>query len=180
MEIESTEFAGVFILHNFTQSDNRGSFTKIYNQKAFGAKGLPLTLEESFYSTSVKGVVRGMHFQLPPEDHVKLVTVLSGSIIDVIIDLRKDSKTYQKHKTILLSKDNNKSIYIPRGFAHGFRSLEDGTITLYNVSKGYNPSLDKGILYNSFGYNWETKNLKISQRDLEHPSLEQFCRINPF
>ena len=121
-----------------------------------------------------------MHFQLPPHDHEKLVFVPIGSIIDVVVDLRKNSSTYKKHISVELCEENKKSIYIPKGLAHGFKSLTDQTVTVYNVTSEYSKNEDEGIHFNSFGFDWEVNDPIISNRDLDFQSLESFCLKNPF
>ncbi len=165
MEIVNTELKGVFFVKNFIYEDNRGVFCKVYNNKAFKKKGLCYKFEESFYSVSAKNVIRGMHFQIPPFDHDKLVYVPKGKIIDVILDLRTTSKTYGDFISVELSEENRNSIYIPAGFAHGFKSLKDNTIAVYNVSTIYNPNYNSGIKWNSFGMKWNTDDPIISDRD---------------
>ena len=103
-----------------------------------------------------------MHFQLPPHDHEKLVYVPKGSVLDVIIDLRKKSKTYKQHICVKLSDKNKKSIFIPKGLAHGFKSMKDGTVTIYNVTSEYSADFDSGIKFDSFGFDWKCKNFIIS------------------
>ena len=153
MKTEITSIEGVFIIENFKAEDNRGRFVKTFNKKEFLKNNLSIDIKESYYSTSKKNVIRGMHSQLPPHDHYKLVYVAHGSILDVVIDLRHKSKTFKNIVSVELSSDNGKSIFIPKGCAHGFKSLEDGTITIYNVSSGYEPEFDEGIRYNSFNFN---------------------------
>ena len=121
-----------------------------------------------------------MHFQLPPHDHEKLVYVPKGSILDVIVDLRKKSKTYKQHVSIKLSEENKKSIFIPKGLAHGFKSIKDGTITVYNVASEYNADFDSGIKFDSFNFNWNSEEIVMSNRDKEFKSLDSFSEINPF
>ena len=180
MKINSTKLEGVFIIDNFNATDERGSFIKTFNSNTFKENGLVFEIRESYYSVSNKNVIRGMHFQLPPNDHEKLVYVTKGSIIDVVLDLRKNSKTYKQHISINLSKDNNKSIFIPRGLAHGFKSLECGTITVYNVSSGYNSESDNGVKFDSFGFDWKVNNFIMSVRDKSFQSLDLFCENNLF
>jgi dTDP-4-dehydrorhamnose 3,5-epimerase len=165
MTIEKTHLEGVYIINNFSTIDDRGMFVKTYNKGAFQDLNLDFEIRESFFSVSKKNVIRGMHFQLPPFDHEKLVFVPKGSLIDVVVDLRKKSSTYKKFISVELSEGNRKSIFIPKGLAHGFKSLEDNTITVYNVSSEYNPKADAGISYDSFGFDWQIKKPIISDRD---------------
>jgi dTDP-4-dehydrorhamnose 3,5-epimerase len=180
MNIESTILEGVFIIKNFYASDDRGLFVKTFNKNFFFELNLNFEIKESYFSVSKNNVIRGMHFQLPPFDHEKLVFVPKGSIIDVVVDLRKNSSTYKKYISVELSDKNKKSIYIPKGLAHGFKSLEDNTITVYNVASEYNPKADAGIHYKSFGFEWEVEEPTISQRDAEFIGLNSFCENNPF
>ena len=180
MTVESTILEGVYITTNFNVNDDRGLFVKTFNKNTFKENNLDFKIRESFYSISNKNVIRGMHFQLPPNDHEKLVYVPKGSIIDVVIDLRKESKTFKKFISVELSEENKKSIFIPKGLAHGFKSLKNNTITVYNVSTEYNDKSDQGITYNSFGYNWNVKDPLLSERDKTFLSLNDFLTNNPF
>lgn len=165
MKILNSKIDGVFLIENFMQKDSRGSFSKTFNNNAFSELGLCSVFAESYYSVSNNGVIRGMHFQLQPMDHEKLVFVPKGQIVDVVLDLRKDSKTYGICDEFIISAENSSSVYIPKGCAHGFKSMDDGTITVYNVSTIYDAKLDFGIRWDSFGYDWGIKEPVISQRD---------------
>lgn len=180
MNVEKTPFEGLYVISNFYAEDVRGAFCKTYNKEFFNAYGIDFEIRESFYSISRKGVIRGMHFQLPPFDHNKLVYVPAGKIMDVVIDLRKSSTTYLKFYSIELSSDNKKSLFIPTGFAHGFKSLQDHTITLYNTSSEYNPNFDTGVLYDSFDFKWNEQAPSLSERDMMFPTVSDFCSNNPF
>ena len=180
MKLIETKLEGVYIIENFHAKDNRGSFTKTYNKEFFEKNNLCGEFEESYYSISKKDVIRGMHFQLPEDDHEKLVYVPKGKIEDVILDIRKNSKTYGKSISIELSSENNRSIYIPKGLAHGFKSLEKDTITVYNVSTVYSPKNDFGINWNTFGHEWEISDPIISDRDNQLITFKEFKKINPF
>ena len=167
MKIEKTILEGVFIIKNFNASDDRGLFVKTFNKNMFQEMKIDFDIKESYFSVSKKNVIRGMHFQLPPFDHEKLVFVPKGSIIDVVVDLRSNSTTYKKYIFVELSDKNKKSIFIPKGLAHGFKSLEDETITVYNVATEYNPEADAGIHYDSFSFDWKVEEPIISKRDTE-------------
>jgi dTDP-4-dehydrorhamnose 3,5-epimerase/CDP-3, 6-dideoxy-D-glycero-D-glycero-4-hexulose-5-epimerase len=180
MTIEKTILDGVLILNNFFAEDKRGVFVKTFNSNNFSDNNINFEIRESYFSISQKDVIRGMHFQLPPHDHQKLVYVPQGAIIDVVVDLRKDSETYKKFISVELSQENRKSIFIPKGMAHGFKSLEDNTITVYNVSTVYNPDSDSGIRFDSFGFDWITLNPIISKRDMNLDSMHLFDSKNPF
>lgn len=180
MGIEETELKGVFVIHNFNADDYRGTFVKTYNKNAFSDKQIDFEIRESYFSNSHKNVIRGMHFQLPPHDHEKLVYVTSGAVLDVILDLRRESPTYGNYITIELSYESRKSIFIPKGLAHGFKSLKDNTIMVYNVATEYNPEADFGIKYDSFGFNWHGEEHTISERDLSFLTFNEFKQTNPF
>ena len=169
----STGFDGLFIIENKFFNDSRGSFVKLFNCEIFSEKKLNFEIREYYYTISKKNVIRGMHFQKPPYDHDKLVHVSNGSIIDVVVDLRQSSKTFGKYFEILIDSPD-KSLFIPKGFSHGFKALENNTLIQYFVSSEYNKIMDTGIHYNSFGYDWNIKNPIISERDL---SFDTFIDI---
>lgn len=174
MKLISTKLEGVYIIENSIFSDNRGSFIKTFHKDFFENNNLCGGFKESYYSISKKNVIRGMHFQMPPNDHEKLVYVLKGEIEDVIVDLRKGSKTSGHHISMILSEHNRKSVYIPKGLAHGFKSVENDTITVYNVSSVYNNESDFGINYNSFNFDWKCEKPIISDRDRSFIDFKNF------
>lgn len=174
MNIKATNLSGCFILEPIIHNDERGEFTKIYNKSLFMEAGISDSIKEQFYTYSKKNVIRGMHFQVPPHDHSKLVTCFSGEIMDVVVDLRKGSKTYGKYDSFRLSKKNGHIVYIPSGMAHGFLSLTDNCGVLYNTSEEYSPSHDKGIHWDSFGFRWPVNKPTVSDRDNNHPILSGF------
>lgn len=173
MQKIGTDFKDLYILQSKIFSDDRGSFIKTYNQSIFKNLNIDIDIKERYFSVSQKNVIRGMHFQAPPDDHVKLVNVLYGSIIDVVLDIRSKSETYGNYFKLKLSANDGKTLYIPAGFAHGFLALEDNTVVEYNQTTEYAPDNDTGIHYNSFGYNWEVKNPIVSDRDKSLLKLEQ-------
>jgi dTDP-4-dehydrorhamnose 3,5-epimerase len=174
VKITDTALKGVHIIDNFAAHDERGTFVKTFNKRDFENSYLDFNIRESYFSVSHKNVLRGMHFQLPPSDHEKLVYVASGSIIDVVVDLRKNSSTYANYIAIELSALNKKSIFIPKGLAHGFISTKDDTITVYNVATEYNVNADCGIKFDSFGFDWGVDNPIMSKRDLQFESINKF------
>lgn len=180
MNIEKTALEGVYIINNFVAEDDRGTFVKTFNKQNFINNELNFDIRESYFSISHKKVIRGMHFQLPPNDHEKLVYVPQGAITDVMVDLRKNSVSYKKFIAVELSAENRKSIFIPKGLAHGFKSLKDNTITVYNVATEYDSKSDQGIKYDSFGFDWQSNEVIMSTRDKEFFTLEHFCENNPF
>ena len=170
----STPLEGLFELQPIVRGDNRGSFVKIFHANIFAELELATDFREEYYSTSIKNVLRGMHFQTPPADHVKLVTCLEGAVKDVIVDLRKSSATFGKHCSFELSAEKANMLYIPKGLAHGFLTLSERAIMLYNVTSVYSPENDKGILWSSCGIDWQCDVPIISARDQRHPTLTEF------
>lgn len=168
------EIEGVKIFSLPVSQDLRGNFIKIYNQHTYKEAGIVMDLREQYYSISHKDVIRGMHFQTPPYACDKLVTVMSGAIIDVVLDIRKNSSTYLKWITVRMEADKPSALYIPAGCAHGFLSLEDHTCMLYNVSNVFNKDCDTGIRWDSFGYEWDIKTPVLSDKDKNLIPLNQF------
>lgn len=178
MKIIDTPIQGLKILEPKVFEDIRGQFVKTFTDEFFKLQGLDINIKETYYSISHKNVIRGMHFQKPPDEHIKLVYVPQGEIIDVVLDIRKNSPSYGKFFEIKLSAENNKVLIIPKGLAHGFKSLKNNTNVTYMQTSCYSPNNDKGINYNSFGFDWKCSNPKLSDRDLSFPSLNDF--ITPF
>lgn len=174
MKIKAIPLAGAYEIDMAFAQDARGIFIKTFNCVQLKDAGIEFNLQESYYSTSHQNVIRGMHFQLPPHQHSKIVFCPCGSIIDVILDLRIQSSTYGMFHTIEMNEHNHKAVYIPEGFAHGFKALTDDAMTYYLVSSVYDKEHDTGILYNSFGYDWEIPKPIISLRDLSFLSLANF------
>ncbi|OSZ79495.1 dTDP-4-dehydrorhamnose 3,5-epimerase [Chitinophagaceae bacterium IBVUCB1] len=171
---EALPLEGAFLITMPRFADERGVFIKPFNDATFQQAGIGFTLHESYFSTSKKDVIRGMHFQLPPHQHSKVVYCPQGEILDVIIDLRKESPTYGQYYAHELSAENHKAYFIPEGFAHGFKALTEDAMTYYLVSSGYHKESDTGILYNSFGFDWGVANPIVSERDLSFIRLEDF------
>lgn len=178
MRVDNTEIEGVKVIHQFRHDDERGAFVKPFHRADFLENGIDFELKESFYSTSMKGVVRGMHFHSPPKQHAKIVFCTAGCILDVALDLRKESATYGKYVTQELCFENNQALYIPEGFAHGFVGLTKQSTAFYFVSGEYNQEADGGVRYNSFGMDWGVESPILSPRDLAFEKLEDF--VSPF
>jgi len=174
MFFEKCKLQGCYLIKSDKFDDKRGSFTKTYHKNLFQEYDLDFLMKEQFFTVSAKDVLRGMHFQLPPYDHIKLVTCLTGCVLDVILDLRKSSKTFYQFETFKLSDDNAHILYIPSGIAHGFLSLEPNSSMLYSTSTVHEPKADCGIHWNSFGFAWPCEHLIISERDQQHPALCDF------
>jgi dTDP-4-dehydrorhamnose 3,5-epimerase len=174
MKTIQSKLKNCYLMQTDICKDDRGLFNKTYHQEMFKKEGVDIDIKEQFYTVSSKNVLRGMHFQLPPYHHDKLVSCLSGSIMDVVLDLRKTSKTYKQFDVFELKENDGQIIYIPSGVAHGFLSLEDNSGVLYNVSKVYHPKFDCGISWDSFNFDWKCSNPIISERDQKHMALSQF------
>jgi len=175
MNFHPTSLDGVFLIDLIHHQDERGSFIKTFHDDSFKQHGIDFTMAESFYSTSAKGVIRGMHFQLPPHDHDKIVYCTTGVVLDVVLDLRKDQSTFGQYVLLELHADNPKAVFIPKGLAHGFAGLSDEPSTLvYNTGTVHNSDADAGVRWDSFGFSWPIEEAVISERDRSFPALEQF------
>jgi dTDP-4-dehydrorhamnose 3,5-epimerase len=173
MKFEKLDIEGCYLVKNFVSHDNRGAFVKTFIEEEFRNVGLQTEFKESYYSLSKKNVIRGMHFQTPPHEHDKLVYVTNGEILDVVLDIRKASKTFGHSISVRLNALSD-SIYIPQGCAHGFLTLTTEATVVYNVSSVYNPLADGGILWDSFGFEWKINDPIISNRDSVFESFMTF------
>jgi dTDP-4-dehydrorhamnose 3,5-epimerase len=178
MKIINEPLQGVKILNPFVFEDARGSFVKPFHEDQLLAHGIAMRVREEFYTTSAQNVLRGMHFQMPPHAHQKIIYCIRGRVMDVLLDLRHSSPTFGKSVSLELSADNHHVLYIPIGFAHGFLSLEDHSCLVYKTDAVHAPQHDVGILWNSFGYRWPVQEPLISARDLTHAEFSEFC--SPF
>lgn len=165
MNIIRTKLDSVFEIQNKKFEDERGVFIKTFHEDIFKEHGLETDFKESFFSISRKGVLRGMHFQLPPHDHAKLVYVTCGEILDVAVDIREGSFTYGQYFATILSQENAKSLYIGKGYAHGFLTLSESATVVYLTSTVHSPENDTGIHWDSFGFDWGIKKPIVSERD---------------
>ena len=176
----NTLIDGCYHVKTKVLDDERGYFIKSFQKSTF--KNSPIHREinftETYYSLSKRGVIRGMHFQSPPAQLDKLVHVSVGSILDVVLDLRKESPTFGKHFSFELNEHSGDCIFIPQGCAHGFLTLSTEAIVNYQQTHEYSPQHDHGILWNSFGMNWGEPSPIISKRDLNFQTWEQFAQ-NP-
>lgn len=153
--------------------DLRGVFVKTMTRSLFAEVGLSLEFAEEFYSVSRKDVIRGMHFQVPPHDHVKLLYCAVGTVLDVLLDLRRGAG-YGRVASIELSAAHPHVLVIPKGVAHGFRSLTDNSLLIYKTSAEHASSHDRGLLWNSFGFDWGAAEPILSDRDRAHPPFAAF------
>jgi dTDP-4-dehydrorhamnose 3,5-epimerase len=174
MEIIKTELAGVHVIRPRIFKDARGSFVKTFHAGWFREQGMDFEPCEEFFSTSAKNVLRGMHFQLPPAAHAKLVYCIAGRALDVVLDIRKNSSTFGCCHAREINDRNREIVFIPVGFAHGFLALEDGATMVYQTSTVHSPAQDAGIVWNSFGFGWPVTNPVVSDRDRTFPALKDF------
>lgn len=172
--VKETSIQGCYEIQPSIFDDVRGRFVKIFHMDEYVRLGLETSFREEYYSRSHLGVIRGMHFQTPPSDHVKLVYCVHGEVQDVALDLRKGSPTYGKSIGIVLSAEKGNFIYLPKGIAHGFCTRSESATLVYKVSTVYDPKHDTGILWSSFGMKWPVSNPIVSSRDASFPMLDQF------
>jgi len=174
--------SGVILIDPLVHGDDRGYFVEIYRQDLFEeAVGYQVNFVQDNESKSTKGVLRGLHYQVPPFAQSKLVRVLEGKVLDVAVDIRKSSPTFGQHISIELSSENMRQIFIPKGFAHGFAVLSEIAIINYRVDNLYSPEHEKGIAFNDLKLNidWRFKmeELKLSEKDRLHPNLEEVIEL---
>ncbi|WP_198013085.1 dTDP-4-dehydrorhamnose 3,5-epimerase family protein [Citrifermentans bremense] len=169
---------GCFELLPRKMEDSRGSFVKTFHRNAFEEHALETGWQEEYYSVSHKRVLRGLHFQLPPHNHTKLVYCVSGVVLDAVVDLREGSPRYGQFALFNLDATKANMIYIPKGCAHGFYTLSDSATIVYKVSTVYSPDHDAGILWNSVSPIWPDPDPILSQRDRAFPPFASF--VSPF
>lgn len=177
MTFTRTAIPDVILCEPTIHGDKRGYFIETFRQdKLESFLGFKVHFCQDNESKSSKGVLRGLHYQLPPAAQTKLVRVIQGSVLDVAVDIRKGSPTFGKYVSVRLTANNKKQLFVPRGFAHAFVVLEDNTIFAYKVDNYYSPENDRGIAYNdaSISIDWgiDTTQLKLSEKDTKQPNLQ--------
>jgi len=174
-EFIGLEIEGLVLIKPKVFYDNRGFFMETYTKKEFESHGIKIEFVQDNHSWSIKNTLRGLHFQKQPHAQAKLIRCISGEIIDVAVDLRKDAKTFGKHVKVNLSAENKNMLYIPEGFAHGFLVLSDYAEIIYKVSKFYNKDADSGIIWNDPDLNidWAAKSPLLSDKDAKWPRLSE-------
>lgn len=176
MKFTRTQIPDVVIIEPTVHGDSRGYFAETFRaDKLEKFLGYKINFCQDNESKSSKGVLRGLHYQLPPSAQTKLVRVIQGSVLDIAVDIRRDSPTFGQHVSITLTASNKKQLLIPRGFAHGFVVLEDETIFAYKVDNYYSPKNDRGIAYNDPDLNIDWKlpreTLRLSTKDTKQPNF---------
>lgn len=183
MKIERTPLADVLIVEPDIFGDDRGYFLETYNRQRYEEAGIQATFVQDNLSKSMRGTLRGLHFQRPPFEQGKLISVVAGSVFDVAVDLRRSSSTYGRWFGLTLSGTDKKQLWIPPGFAHGFLALEDDTIFSYKCTNFYSPAHDGGILWNDsdIAITWpmNSDDLILSAKDQRQPRLRDLPEI-PF
>lgn len=174
MEMKTIFIPGCYEIVPSLFFDERGCFVKTFNRDKFLERGLATEWKEEYYSVSKQRVLRGLHFQLPPYEHEKLVYCVAGCVLDVVVDLRIDSPTYGEHALFELNSDKKNMVYIPRGMAHGFYVLSDTATMLYKVTSVFAPEHDSGIYWRSVGVAWPDDNPVISTKDSQLMNFNEF------
>lgn len=174
IKIEKTDFDGLYKLHYKRHHDERGFFSELFRIEELKELGFDEISQQNL-SLSNRGVIRGLHFQIKPHEQSKIITVISGAIFDVALDIRRDSRTYLKVFTTNIDMDSGFSLLIPKGFAHGFQSLEDETIILYSVDNIYSPAFERGINIFSEGLDikFPIEEKILSNKDENLPDLKK-------
>jgi len=173
-----SEIPGLIIIEPVVFTDERGFFMETYSYKEFEKAGIKEKFVQDNHSRSIKGVLRGLHFQIEPFAQSKLVRCIKGEIFDVAVDIRRNSPTFKKWYGLILSEENKKIFYIPKGFAHGFLVLSDVAEVEYKVDNFYSPQHERGIIWNDpdFKIEWPIHNPILSEKDKKLPSLEEFLK----
>ncbi len=176
MPFSKTEFPGLLVFDPKVFEDNRGYFFESYNQKIFSDAGVEINFVQDNQASSSFGVIRGLHFQNDPFAQTKLIRVLSGKIIDAVVDIRKNSPTYGIAYTILLSAENKKQLLVPKGFAHGYSVISETAEVFYKCDEFYHKEAEGGIAWKDPALNidWQipSAEITVSDKDQKHPSLQ--------
>ena len=173
MKVSDCKIAGVKIVEPQVFGDSRGWFVEQYNAERYKAAGIDVDFVQDNESFSSKGVVRGLHWQAGEHAQAKLVRVIRGAVWDVAVDIRKGSPTFGKHVSVVLTGENKKQFFIPKGFAHGFVTLTDDVEIMYKCDAFYSPEHDGGIRFNDpdIGVEWGVENPILSEKDEKQPFL---------
>jgi dTDP-4-dehydrorhamnose 3,5-epimerase len=180
VHLSPTPLSGCALLRPTVHRDARGWFIKSFHRSEFADLGLPTEFAEEFHTVSVTGVLRGLHFQRPPHDHLKIVGCSSGTVLDIVLDLRAGSPTFRQHHLIHLDATDGVHVVIPSGFAHGFLTLDGPAVVTYRTTSEHTPEADTGVHWSSVGIDWATAGVDrslydaplVSARDENLPRLE--------
>lgn len=181
MNVIQTPIEGLIIVEPQVFGDARGYFVETYNEARYAAAGITARFVQDNQSMSTFGVVRGLHFQKPPYSQAKLVSCLEGSVLDVAVDLRAGSPTYGQHVAVVLSAENHRQFFIPKGFAHGFSVLSERALFAYKCDELYHPEAEGGILLSDpdLHIDWQipADQMILSAKDTKHPLLKELPQI---
>jgi dTDP-4-dehydrorhamnose 3,5-epimerase len=181
MPFIKTDIPGLLLFEPVVFEDSRGYFFESYNEGIFNAAGISIKFVQDNQAKSSYGVIRGLHFQLAPFSQTKLIRTLSGSILDVVVDLRHGSPAYGKVYSIELSAENKRQLLVPQGFAHGYSVLSGTAEVMYKCNAFYNKQSEGGLLYNDpkLNIDWKIPSDKaiVSEKDLHHPGIDE-CKSN--
>lgn len=179
-KLTTTAIEGLMIIDPDVFGDARGYFMESYNEKAFKELGLDVRFVQDNLSYSTKGILRGLHFQAPPHDQGKLVSVVRGHVLDVAVDIRKGSPTYGQHEIVHLSDENHRMFYVPPGFAHGFLVISEDCLFAYKCTGFYDRASEGGLMWNdpALGIDWGVSNPTISAKDNDYAPFVEF--VSPF
>lgn len=178
MQVERLDIEGLFFLTTDVFYDSRGYFLETFNETRYAELGIADKFVQDNLSFSKKGVLRGLHYQAPPFGQGKLVSVLSGKVLDVAVDIRASSPTFGKYIAVELSEENHRQLFVPVGFAHGFVVLSDTALFAYKCTNVYSKENDRGILWNdpALGIDWQIENPIVSEKDQRHPLLADIAK----
>jgi dTDP-4-dehydrorhamnose 3,5-epimerase len=177
MDIKSTAISGVYEIYPEIKKDDRGFFLEIFREDLLKEAGINETWVQENQSFSYKDTVRGLHFQKDPHAQAKLARVVSGKVLEVCVDLRKNSPTFGMHHAVILDGEQHNMLYVPAGFAHGFSALED-TVFCYRCSHVYRKQSEGGVIWNDpqLKIDWKVTNPKLSEKDAALPVLDVFVK----
>lgn len=170
-KFQNLEIPDILLINPNIFEDNRGILSQVYDQEEFFKNGINTEFVQDIYTISKKNVIRGIHFQNKPKEQAKLVQCLKGKVLDIVIDIRKNSNTFGKYISCILSEDNKNILFIPEGFAHGFLALEENNLLLYKLSNKHYDEYQNGIRWNDkdININWNVENPIISEKDKNLP-----------
>ena len=178
MKMTKTEIEDLIVIEPKTFGDDRGYFLESFNKKWFNENVTETNFIQDNESKSSRGVLRGLHFQMPPFSQSKLVRVIQGEVLDVVVDLRKESKTYGRTYSIILNSENKKQLFVPRGFGHGFSVLSESAIFSYKVDNHYSPEHEGGIIWNdktlNIDWNLNSSEVKLAEKDKKLQAFDTF------
>lgn len=179
-QVKTLDINGCYEITPKVLGDNRGMFVKTFHKEFYRSLGLNFEIGEEYFSISTRNTLRGMHFQIPPYEHYKLVYCIQGAVQDAFLDIRKNSSTYKRSFSLTLDEKQRNILVLPPGIAHGFLTLSSQATMIYKTSSIYSPEHDKGIYWQDCGINWQNNNPILSERDKRHPKLSEFETTNPF